>query len=188
MKQSNYMSSNALIEFLKIGILSSELDVIANNTKKTAKTQTEKDWAKYMRMCSTMLQKICVERLECLDKAQRDSVERREEHNRMLFETTRAARTGTGRVEDRLTIDFDDYTCIAELALLACHACPQGKYVKDCEYRKMFHRLDVPVGREEVCEGECEFMTCNKPKILLPQGTNDKEAQEMLDNDERLFL
>ena len=26
MKQSNYMSSNALIEFLKIGILSSELD------------------------------------------------------------------------------------------------------------------------------------------------------------------
>lgn len=34
MRETNYMSSSALIEFLKVGILAGELDIIAANTKK----------------------------------------------------------------------------------------------------------------------------------------------------------
>ena len=68
MKQSNYMSSNALIEFLKIGILSIELDIIAANTKKTAKSKIEKEWARKMRMAATMMENVITERMEALDQ------------------------------------------------------------------------------------------------------------------------
>lgn len=105
----------------------------------------------------------------------------------MVMETTHNLRVGKGRIDDRITVDYDDLALIAEMALMCCNACPQGKYVKDCEYRKMFHRLGIPVGREEVSDGECEFMTSNKPKILLPQGNTDPEAHALFD-DEREFI
>lgn len=187
MRETNYMSSSALIEFLKVGILAGELDIIAANTKKTAKTPKEKRWAKDMRMSATLLQKITDERVAVLDKDQLESVARRNQHSKMVMETTHNLRVGKGRIDDRITVDYDDLALIAEMALMCCNSCPQGKYVKDCEYRKMFHRLGIPVGREDVCEGECEFMTSNKPKILLPQGNTDPEAHALFD-DEREFI
>lgn len=187
MRETTYMSSNALLEFLKVGILAGELDIIAAETKKTAKSQKEKRWAKDMRMSATLLQKITDERVAVLDPEQLKSVARRNKNSKMVMETTHNLRTGNGRIDERITIDYDDLACIGELALLACHACPQGKYVKDCQYRKMYHRLGIPVGREEVAEGECEFMTCNQPKILLPQGNTDDEAKKIL-NDDRVLL
>ena len=82
MRETNYMSSSALIEFLKVGILAGELDIIAANTKKTAKTPKEKRWAKDMRMSATLLQKITDERVAVLDKDQLESVARRNQHSK----------------------------------------------------------------------------------------------------------
>ena len=187
MKEAPYMSSSALLEFLKVGILAGELDIIAANTKQSAKTPKEKRWAKDMRMSATLLQKITDERIAVLDREQLESVARRNKNSTMVMETSHNLRTGKGRIDDRITIDYDDLALIAELALMGCNACPQGKYVKDCEYRKMYHRLGIPVGREEVCEGECEFMTSNKPKILLPQGNTDPEAHKLFDDERELL-
>ena len=108
--------------------------------------------------------------------------------------------------EDR-TISYNDWCLFGELALLHCLMCPQGKYVKDCEYRKMFHRVGIPIGREEVKEGECEFCTHNHMHIVLPQGNTEKydhvramvqeyyknaeladEVKKKYENDKRLFL
>lgn len=187
MKESPYMSSGALLEFLKVGVLAGELDKIAADTKQTAKTLREKRWAKEMRMSATMLSRIVRERVEVLDKKQLDSVSRRNKHTEMVLASTDSLRGSKSRIDEHITVDYDDLALIAELALMGCNACPQGKYVKDCEYRKMYHRLGIPVGREEVCEGECEFMTSNKPKILLPQGNTDPEAHKLFDNGRELL-
>ena len=85
MKESPYMSSGALLEFLKVGVLAGELDKIAADTKQTAKTLREKRWAKEMRMSATMLSRIVRERVEVLDKKQLDSVSRRNKHTEMVL-------------------------------------------------------------------------------------------------------
>ena len=189
MKQSNYMSSNALIEFLKIGILSSELDIIAANTKKSAKSKTEKEWARKMRTAATMMENVITERLEALDQKARDSVERRNKHVRMLMESKDPVRIGKNNKSSLETISSDDLEMIAELALIGCGACPQGKYVKDCPYRAMFHRLGVPIAREDVQGGQCEFMTRDEPKIFMPNGYTDEDARRKFTEQEReLFL
>lgn len=189
MKQSNYMSSNALIEFLKIGILSSELDIIAANTKKSAKSKTEKEWARKMRTAATMMENVITERLEALDQKARDSVERRNKHVRMLMESKDQIRVGNSDNGPQITVSSDDLTLIAELALIGCGACPQGKYVKDCPYRAMFHRLGVPIAREDVQGGQCEFMTRDEPKIFMPNGYTDEDARRKFTEQEReLFL
>ena len=188
MRETNYMSSSALIEFLKVGILAGELDIIAAYTKKTAKTPKEKRWAKDMRMSATLLQKITDERVAALDKDQLESVARRNQHSKMVMETSHNLRTGKGRIDERITIDYDDLALIAEMALMCCNACPQGKYVKDCEYRKMFHRLGIPVGRTEVQEGQCEFMTRDVPKIVMPNGHTDPDARKMFSDEDRELL
>lgn len=189
MKQSNYMSSNALIEFLKIGILSSELDIIAANTKKTAKSKIEREWARKMRMAATMMENVITERMEALDQKARDSVERRNNHVRMLMESKDPVRVGKNNKSPLQTISSDDLEMVAELALIGCGACPQGKYVKDCPYRAMFHRLGVPIAREDVQEGQCEFMTRDEPKIFMPNGYTDDDARRKFTEQEReLFL
>lgn len=94
MKASNYMNAASLVEFLKVGILASELDIIAANTKKTAKSKMEKEWARKMRMAATMMENVITERMEALEQKARDSVERRNNHVRMLMESKDPVRVG----------------------------------------------------------------------------------------------
>lgn len=189
MQAKSYMNAESLIEFLKVGILASELDIIAANTKKTAKSKMEKEWAKKMRMAATMMENVITERMEALDQKARDSVERRNKHVNMLMESKDPVRVGKNNKSPLQTISSDDLEMIAELALIGCGACPQGKYVKDCPYRAMFHRLGVPIAREDVQDGQCEFMTRDEPKIFMPNGYTDEDARRKFTEQEReLFL
>lgn len=188
MKASNYMNAAALVEFLKLGVLASELEVIANNTKQTAKTQQEREWARKMRTSSTMMNNVIKERLEVLDQKAKDSVERRNKHTKMLMESKDNVRVAPADKSPHITVSSDDLTLIAELALMGCGACPQGKYVKDCPYRDMFHRLGIPIGREDVQDGQCEFMTRDEPKVCMPNGFTDNEARKKFSDEDRELL
>lgn len=188
MKASNYMSSTAIVEFLKIGILASELDIIAANTKKTAKTPMEKEWAKKMRTAATMMENVIVQRLEVLDQKARDSVERRNNHIQMLMEAKDTVRIGANDKSTQITVSSNDLTLIAELALIGCGACPQGKYVKDCPYRAMMHRIGIPIGREDVQDGQCEFMVRDEPKVCMPNGFTDDDARRKFTEQDRELL
>lgn len=189
MQAKSYMNAASLVEFLKVGILSGELEVIAANTKKSAKSKMEKEWARKMRMAATMMENVIVERMTALDQKARDSVERRNKHVRMLMESKDQIRIGNCDESPQITVSSDDLTLIAELALIGCGACPQGKYVKDCQYRAMFHRLGVPIAREDVQGGQCEFMTRDEPKIFMPNGYTDEDARRKFTEQEReLFL
>lgn len=77
MKETTYMSSAHLLEFIKVAIASGEAKAIAEQTKKTAKTPKEKDWAKRLAIAATHLGKVTDERMACLDYDQAKTVERR---------------------------------------------------------------------------------------------------------------
>ena len=209
MKEKPYMSSTDMLEFIKLGCLSGEAKLSAKVTKENAKTPKEKEWAKRMAIAATNLGKVVDERLECLDEAQVITVQRRWKNSDIRLYTVDQLRV-EGRTkpeaEDR-TISYEDWCYLGELALLHCEMCPQGQYVKDCEYRKMFHRVGIPVGREEVKDGECEFCVDNHMHIILPQGNTEKyhlvramcqeyykkaeladEVNKNFENDKRLFL
>lgn len=208
MKEKSYMSSFDILEFIKIAILAGECEQAAKVTKEKAKTPKEKDWAKRMKLAATNLGKVVDERMGCLEYDQKKTVKRRWTNSEVRLYTSDQM-----RVEDKnpqrenVTISYDDWCLLGEMALLHCDMCPQGKCVKDCEYRKAFHRIGFPVGREEVKEGQCEFRVDDYMHIILPQGGEDaaehirklvmemykdaekaRQAKEAADNDKRLFL
>lgn len=208
MKATTYMSSAHLLEFIKIAIASGEAKAIAEQTKKTAKTPQEKDWAKRLAIAATHLGKVVDERMACLDYEQAKTVERRWHNSDVRLYTVdqlRLEERDKPSAEDR-TISYDDWCRLGEMALLHCDMCPQGEYVKNCEYRKAFHRIGLPVGREEVKDGQCEFRYDDYIHVLLPQG--GERAEELIreevkrmcikaerekaiknkENDKRLFL
>ena len=208
MKATTYMSSAHLLEFIKIAIASGEAKAIAEQTKKTAKTPQEKNWAKRLAIAATHLGKVVDERMACLDYEQAKTVDRRWKNSEVRLYTVDQMRVEDREkpeAEDR-TISYDDWCKIGEMALLHCDLCPQGCYVETCEYRKAFHRIGLPVGREEVKDGQCEFRVDDYIHVLLPQG--GERAEELIheevkrmcikaerekaiknkENDQRLFL
>ena len=175
MKEKPYMSSADLLEWLKVGALAGEAKFAAEETKKHAKTPKEKDWAKRMAIAATHLGKVTDERLECMDTEQVLTVQRRHRNTSIRLYTSDQMRLEDKNPKrENVTICYDDWCLLGELALMHCDICPQGKYVKDCEYRKMFHRVGIPVGREDVKEGQCEFRYCDYIHVILPQGGEDK--------------
>ena len=209
MKEKPYMSSGDLLEFVKLAILAGEIEAAAEQTKKCAKTPKEKEWAKRMKTAATHAGKVVDERMACLDYEQAKTVDRRWKHSEVRLYTSDQLRVEerTKPEKEDVTICYDDWCNLGELALLHCDMCPQGEYVKNCEYRKTFHRVGIPVGREEVKDGECEFCVDNHMQIILPQGQKDRdnlirkmcekyyknaeladEVKRNAENDKRLFL
>lgn len=175
MKAKPYMSSKDILEFLKIGCLAGECRNAAKLTKETATTEQERDWAKRLQTAATNLAKVVDERMACVEPIQLKTVQRRWKNSDLRLYTTDQLRIDERdkRVAEDRTMTWDDFCNIGEMALLHCELCPQGEYVKDCEYRQTFHRIGIPVGREDVKEGECEFCTDNFMHILLPHGGED---------------
>lgn len=188
MRATPYMSSPALVQFLKLGILASEVDGEAEVTKKSAKTEQEKKWAQKFKTCATYLENIIQERISALDPKQIAGIQRRKAHTKLLLFTTDQLRAEVNKPNENVTITYDDMATLCELAFMTCNVCPQGEFVKGCRYREMFHHIGAPVGREEVKEGQCEWCVRDEPKLYMPQGHTVQAARAKLDNDDREFL
>lgn len=177
MQETSYMNGKSILELVKVGCFSTELKKIAEDTKARAKTDKEKEWAKKFKCAHTYLQKIIHERLACLDKSQVKSVDRRCDHTVIEVYTTDQVRTEKekdGVTYEPVTLEFNDFATLAELMLIGCRLCPQGKYVKDCPYRPLMHKVCIPVLRENPAEGECEFMGDNALEMILPNGNQEQ--------------
>ena len=81
MKKERYMSKNEMLDAMKVGTFSGELEAIANRTP-------ESEWRKRLRSAATNCQKVLEERLFCLDKDQLQTVQRRHNHNKMVYVTS----------------------------------------------------------------------------------------------------
>lgn len=154
MKKERYMSKNEMLDAMKVGTFSGELEAIADRTPET-------EWRKRLRSAATNCQKVLEERLLCLDKDQLQTVQRRHNHNKMVYVTSddkRYAPTDKEDPQELVTVSIDDLYTIIDHAFESCHLCTQGIKVEECRYRKLYHRLGVPVARDNPADGQCEFM------------------------------
>ena len=114
-----------------------------------------------MRSAATNCQKLLEERLFCLDKDQLQTVQRRHNHNKMVYVTSddkRYVPTDKENPQELVTVSIDDLYTVIDHAFESCHLCTQGIKVEECRYRKLYHRLGVPVARDNPADGQCEFM------------------------------
>lgn len=154
MKKERYMSKNEMLDAMKVGTFSGELEAIANRTH-------ESEWRKRLRSAATNCQKVLEERLFCLDKDQLQIVQRRHNHNKMVYVTSddkRYVPTDKENPQELVTVAIDDLYMVIDHAFESCQLCPQGDKVEVCEYRRLYHRLGVPVARDNPLAGQCEFM------------------------------
>lgn len=182
MNSNSYINNGHLLELLKVVALGNEMDVMADKTKQHAKTKQEKLWAKLMRSIATMADRIVAERILLLEPEVVNNVRRRMKHTGIRFYTSDQIRMDNNDniPLEPITLSNADAFLLAELALTACFACPQGDCVKGCEYRAVMHRMGVPVGREIVGPGQCEFRMDDVMRVVLPQGHKD-QAQLLAD-------
>lgn len=153
------MSSKELTDFIKIGIFAGEAEYIASKTD-------DPDWKASLMKIAELCQNLIDERLTFLDRKQLLSVKRREQHSELLLYTSDQMRTHPlQQVEDTITVNGDDLYDLAELASRYCDQCPQGEGVKNCYYRKLYHRMGFPPARENVTCEQCEFR--NNDEIVI---------------------
>lgn len=152
LREGPYMITDELIQWMKLGVLSSELEV-------TYKATQNKEWRKYMKMASTLCTKVLMARIMLVDPKQANNLQRRREHNEIrLFTSDELRLPENCNKQEQVVVALEDLYDVADLALNSCLACPQGECVENCFYRKVFHRLSFPVTRENPCKGECEFV------------------------------
>lgn len=153
MKRQGYCGKDELLDVLKMGVFASECEVIADRTP-------EKDWRQKLRTMKSYAMKIFEERLAVLDIKQKATVLRRYQHTSIKFYTSDQNRIrcdDDGKPESHINIAHSDLFDLLDLAAYNCMACPQGKCIEECYYRELYHRLGVPVYKDNPGHGECEF-------------------------------
>ena len=154
MKRQRYCGKDELLDLLKLGVFSSECEVIAEKTP-------EKDWHRKLKTIQTYSMRMFEERLAALDPKQALTVKRRYEHTAIKFYTSDQNRLkckDDDKPESHFNISHSDFFDVLDLAAMNCKCCPQGKQcLEECYYRDLYHRLGVPVNKDNPAEGECEF-------------------------------
>lgn len=177
MQETKYANARSVMEMVKLGAFATEIGAAAKDTAKTAKTDREKAWARKLKCVNTYLNNILTERLEALDPEQLKSVERRAGHTVVEIMSSDKARLEKEKdyeTYEPITMAAQDVFTLAELMLIGCRMCPQGKYVAECPYRAIMHRACIPVLRENPATGECEFMGDNGLDLILPNGNQEQ--------------
>ena len=152
MNRDSYMSKGQMIEWLFVASMAGQCAELANNTP-------DKSWRQKLKACATHLGKITDERLACLAPDQLMSVVRRRQTCGVILQYDDQKRAATGKKET-VEADLNDLETMAELALYSCtRECIQGDCVSECQFRKAFHRLGIEPARENVTDGQCEFVT-----------------------------
>lgn len=179
MKRQSYCGQQELMDVLKMGVFTSECEAIAARTP-------EKDWHQKLKTIQTYTMRIFDERLAALDPKAKATVLRRYQHTAIKFYTSdqdRTRRKDDGKPEQEFTISHSDFFDVLDLAAMNCKCCPQGKdCLEQCYYREVYHRLGVPVSRDNPAEGECEFgyTPVGKPETLKHHILKIQEERERI--------
>lgn len=165
MKHARYMSKPELMNLLKLCALAGEVEAAIQHCD-------DKNWIRKLKTTITYIDNIVAERIAELDPAQAVTVERRMQHNKVVFYTSdqrRLNQKNDGKPEEEVTISTDDLFDLVDISMLSCMKCSQGDLCKTCEIRKMYHTLGVIPIRTNPAEGECEFRADNEVKSVTPQ-------------------
>ena len=178
MNAREYLKTDEKYELVLLMGAAYNIKNYAEETKRVAKTDIEREWAKNLKMASTLLTKTIKSRLDTLNDMQRADLHKRQQTCLLKvvpFDEARVQAYMRGR--DMFCVPTENLMQVAELAMIGCHNCPQGEYVNKCEYRKSLHACGVPISENErEGKGRCEFRSEEGIHIILPQG-NDKQAE-----------
>lgn len=178
MNEKKYITTSEKYELVLIAAAAYNVGKYAANTKEFAKTKQEKQWAKYLQMAATLMNKCVLQKIEKMDAGQQKDMSVR--MNGCLLKVVpydQAKIQKKMRARELHTCYEHDLMLVCELALIGCHNCPQGEYVNKCEYREALHACGVPISKREAeGPGRCEFRSEDGIQILLPQG-HDKHAE-----------
>lgn len=166
MKQAPYMASTELKQLMWLSAIVQALENILSDP-----TTTNKDWRKWLKTAASYTSKVIDARLEVLDDVEQKKVHRRATSIGIKIYSYDDARVDKDDDGRKYTISQEDFLDLVDAASLNCYACPQGKVVKDCPRRKMFHRLGLSCHalRENPKSGECEFRHNNEQIAVTPQ-------------------
>lgn len=168
MKESRYMASTELNELMWLSGTVQAIEKILED-----ETTKNKDWRRWLATSKTYLHKVINDRMGKLDPLESAKVIRRAEKIKIKIAHYDDFRVDKSDTERKVTISSEDFLDLVDGTTLNCYACPQGKVVKDCPRRKMFHRLGLQVHafRENPQEGECEFRYNSEQYAVTPQYT-----------------
>lgn len=169
------------------------LEDYALKTKKHAKTSEDKEMAKYLKLASSYLYKAFNLRLSLLDEGPKNEMEQRKDYTILKVVPYDAVKVQQAmRMRSLMAMPTEDLMNVAELAMIGCHNCPQGEFVKNCVYRKSLHACGIPISPKEAeGPGRCEFRSGAGIQIILPHGHPDhieyvkKTLDAVLNNEER---
>ena len=165
----------------------------ALKTKKYAKTAEDKEMAKYLKLASSYLYKAFNLKLSLLEEEPRQEMEERKDYTILKVVPYDAVRVQQAmRMRSLVSLPTQDLMNVAELAMIGCHNCPQGEFVKKCIYRKSLHACGIPISPKEAeGPGRCEFRSGSGIQIILPHGHDKhiehvkKSLERVINNDER---
>ena len=166
MKQAPYMASTELKQLMWLSAIVQALENVLSDP-----ATTNKDWRKWLKTAASYTSKVIDARLEALDDMEKKKVSRRATSIGIKvysYDDARVDKDDDGR---KYTISQEDFLDLVDAASLNCYACPQGKVVKECPRRKMFHRLGLSCHalRDNPAPGECEFRYENEQRAVTPQ-------------------
>lgn len=164
MKKAPYMASAEMQQLMWLSAMVQMVERITETTK-------ERDWLDKLKNIETLTNELIGERLLLLDEKEKKKVERRATHLAIKVYGYDDVRVDKSDHDRSVTVKFEDLITLADAALLECFSCPQGDFVKDCQYRKAFHSLGLTCGvaRENPAKGECEWRFDNEQKNVTPQ-------------------
>lgn len=164
MKKTHYVSNNEFIELVKLHQLADECRNIAEHT-------ADKSWKSRLEDVSKVVFGLFDERISFVSQDQLPTLQRKFDTSKivlMSYDRRRIEKKKDETAIYELTISYDDLYSILDMALLTCYKCSQGERVEKCPFRKLLHRLSIPITREEVKPGECEFRADNEIKCVDP--------------------
>lgn len=151
LRETPYMKSDELIQWMKLACLCGELEACAKATVKGK-------WRAWMKCAYGLIWKVVLERMSLVEPKAMKSIMRRKEHSKIKMITSDEERFPSRKeTQEFVTVAYDDLLDLADLAMNSCAACPQGECVKDCFYKKVLLRLALPVCRDNPAEGECPY-------------------------------
>ena len=175
LRETPYMASWELVVWMKLAILSGELDACVSETK-------NKKWHKKLACANTMLWSVIQERIAMTDPKQAKSIVRRKNHSDIISFTSDEKRLPKNKnnMPESVTLAYEDFIDIIDLANNSCVACKQGPCVDSCFYKKVFLRCGVPILRPDAKEGECPYSTLavGETRQVIPRNQRNEHYYE----------
>lgn len=140
-----------------------------------AKDADDPQWRKWLKCADSLITKVIESRVFHLDKHTRDGLEKRVNKTEVVI-VEKSLICVLENQKRTITLDWDDFMDVLEMAEWTCCRCSQGSKVKNCKFKKILLKLGVPVARENPAKGECPYRWDNGIRWIGPDGkelTND---------------